>query len=343
MIACSTKLKLRRHKNNPIIAPDPRHKWESLVTTNPGVWRDSDSGKIMMLYRAAGCDVEHVVRLALATSTDGYNFERYSEPVVSPSKDGFDAGCIEDPRIVKFGDCYMITYATRPFPPGEYWLSTRTRYRPPVVPASFPYALRTNSTSTGLLITRDFKSFIRAGRLTDPTVDDRDVILFPEKIGGKLFMLHRPMEWVGNGFGTVYPGIWIAHGDDLLKMRSSQLLVSAKYDWETKVGGNTPPIRTDEGWLTLFHAVGPDAKYRLGALLLDLDDPTRVLHRTPHWILQPELDYELEGPYRGCVFPCGKIVMEGTLFVYYGGADKYVALATCPLEMLIDHLLTCPA
>jgi predicted GH43/DUF377 family glycosyl hydrolase len=120
-------------------------------------------------------------------------------------------------------------------------------------------------------------------------------------------------------------------------------LASAKYDWETKLGGNTPPIRTDEGWLTLYHAVGPDARYRLGAMLLDTHDPTIVRHRTPDWLLQPELDYEIEGPYRGCVFPCGKVVIDGTLFVYYGAADKYVALATCPIASLIDYMLTCPS
>jgi beta-1,2-mannobiose phosphorylase / 1,2-beta-oligomannan phosphorylase len=336
-------MKLTRYDRNPILAPDPTHEWESLVTTNPGAWYDAAQKRVLMLYRAAGNDSEHVVRLALATSNDGYHFERPEEPVFCPSQDGFDAGCVEDPRIVRMGDTYFITYAARPYPPGEYWLSCRSRYRPPVVPRDYPYAFRTNATSSGLLITRDFRSFIRAGRLTDPTVDDRDVILFPEKIGGKFFMLHRPMEWVGNGYGTQYPGIWIAHGDDLLEMRHSKLLASAKYDWETKLGGNTPPIRTDEGWLTIFHSVGPDAHYRLGAMLLDIHDPTVVRHRTPDWILQPEMDYELEGPYRGCVFPCGKVVIDETLFVYYGAADKYVALATCPLATIVDHLLTCPS
>lgn len=335
-------MNLLRHENNPIIAPDSRHSWESLATTNPGAWYDTCKNEVVMLYRAAGNDAEHVVRLAMAKSKDGIHFERQDEPAFSPSKDGFDAGCVEDPRIIKFDDCYLVTYATRPFPPGEYWLSPRTRYRPPVVPVHYPYALRTNSTSSGLLVTRDFREFIRAGRLTDPTVDDRDVILFPEKIHGKFFMLHRPMEWVGNGYGTLYPSIWIASGDDLLKLGNSQLLLSGKYEWETKIGGSTPPIYTDEGWLALYHAVGPDAHYRVGAFLLDKDDPTRVLHRTPHWLLQPERDYELDGPYRGCVFPCGKLVIDETLFVYYGGADKYVALATCPLAALIDHLLTCP-
>ncbi len=95
--------------------------------------------------------------------------------------------------------------------------------------------------------------------------------------------------------------------------------------------------------MIIYHAVGEDQHYRLGAMLLDLEDPGRVLHRTPDWILQPEAGYELDGPYCGCVFPCGKVVIDGTLFVYYGAADKYVAVATCDLQELLEHLRTCPA
>ena len=103
-----------------------------------------------------------------------------------------------------------------------------------------------------------------------------------------------------------------------------------------------PTNPADHGWLTIYHAVGRDKSYRLGALLLDLDDPAKVLHRTPDWIMQPEEPYEIDGYYKGCVFPCGKVVIDGTLFVYYGAADKYVAVATCSLDELLDHLLSCP-
>jgi len=155
-------------------------------------------------------------------------------------------------------------------------------------------------------------------------------------------MLHRPMEWVDADHGMEYPAIWIATGDDLLHMADSRPLAKARFDWECKVGGNTPPIKTLHGWLTLYHAVGLDEYYRLGALLLDRADPAQVTHRTPYWILQPETEYELAGPYHGGIFPCGKVVLDDTLFVYYGSADKYVALATCSLTELLDHLLTCP-
>jgi len=201
-----------------------------------------------------------------------------------------------------------------------------------------------NATSTGLLLTKDFKTYIRTGRITDPLLDDRDVILFPEKIDGKYIMMHRPLEWVGDEYGTKSPAIWISAADDLLGFRKSKLLATAKYGWECgKIGINTPPVKTKHGWLTIYHAVGSDKHYRLGALLLDLKDPSKILHRTTDWIMQPEEDYEINGYYRGCVFPCGKVVIDGTLFVYYGAADKYVALATCRLDELLDYLLSCPA
>lgn len=98
-------------------------------------------------------------------------------------------------------------------------------------------------------------------------------------------------------------------------------------------------MRTRLGWRTLYHAVGPDKKYRLGALILDPNDPTRVTHRTRDWLEQP---YELNGFYPGAWFPCRKVVIDGTLLVYYGGADKYVGVATCPLQDLLSYWRDCP-
>ena len=95
--------------------------------------------------------------------------------------------------------------------------------------------------------------------------------------------------------------------------------------------------------ITLYHAVGEDGYYRLGALLLDVDDPFKVTHRTRDWIYQPEADYEIDGYYKGVVFPCGNVIKDGTLFVYYGGADKHCCVATCELAELMDYLLNCPA
>jgi len=284
------------------------------------------------------------VHFGLALSRNGFDFERVSkQPVFSPSFDGFDAGCVEDPRIVRMGQWFYITYAVRPFPPGEYWKpKVQQRYQRPTCPEDFPWTLRQNATTTGLALTRDFKTWIRAGRLTSPLVDDRDVILFPEKVGGKYVMLHRPMNWVGPDYGTESPAMWISSGDDLLSMNNATLLATAEFEWERKIGGNTPPIRTPHGWMTLYHAVGPDQQYRLGAMLLDLENPSIVRYRTRRWIFQPEEAYEREGYYKGVCFPCGCCVIDGTLFVYYGGADKYVGVATCAFHELMEELLRCP-
>ncbi len=340
------RFQLHRFEGNPILSPNPDNAWEALVTTNPGAWVDPETNDVCLLYRAAGNDPQHRVVLGMARSKDGFNFERCSDqPVFGPSADGFDAGCVEDPRIVQIEDCYYITYAARATSPGQYWIMPESRrdWVADKLPEDVPWCIRENHTSTGLAITRDFKTFIRAGRMTSASVDDRDVIIFPEKIGGKYYMMHRPMQWAGEAYGTDSPTMWISSGTDLLDMGSSKILIKSKYDWETKLGGNTPPIRTKHGWLTLYHAVGPDQHYRLGALLLDLEDPTVVRHRTPHWIMQPEKDYETQGFYNGCIFPCGKVVRDGKLLVYYGAGDTYVGVASCNLEALLNHMLNCPA
>jgi len=113
-------MKLNKFKGNPILNPNPENDWDSLVVCNPGVYYDN--GKFHMLYRAAGNDKDHVIRFGYATSDDGFHFERVSDqPVLGPSEEGPDSGCIEDARIIKLDDYYYVTYAFRPFPPGQYW------------------------------------------------------------------------------------------------------------------------------------------------------------------------------------------------------------------------------
>ncbi len=252
-------MKLKKFEGNPILSPLDSNDWESLVTCNPGVVYDN--GTFYMLYRAAGNDAEHVIRLGLATSKDGFHFERVSDvPVFGPSEDGPDSGCVEDPRIVKYDTEYYITYAYRPYAPGQYWNFSHDEVLLPDCGSDAPMALRKNLGNTGLAVTTDFREFKRLGRLTSPVLDDRDVILFPEKV--------------------------------------------------------------------------------LGALLLDLENPLHILAKTPQPILEPELDFETSGLYNGCVFPTGNVIVDGELFVYYGSADKYVCVATCAVDELLDYLLS---
>jgi len=332
-------MKLKRYENNPILAPNPANEWENLVTTNPTAWYDLEDKEVKLIYRAAGNDSQHNIHIGLAVSKNGYDFTRQGDtPIFSPVKDA-NIGSIEDPRIVKMDNLFYITFAYRPFAPGKYWIDPdKQEYTPPVFCSGFPRLIRENLSGTGLIISPDLKQFTYVGNLTNPAYDDRDVILFPEKIGGKYVTLHRPMEWSGKQYGTEHPSMWIAFSDDLLEWKELKLLAKGKYDWESKIGGSTPPIKTERGWLVLYHAVGEDSYYRLGAMLLDLENPLKVLHRTKDWLLEPKEPYETEGLYNGVVFPCGNIVIDNTLFVYYGGADKYVCLATCPLDELLDYL-----
>ena len=234
-------VKLQRYEGNPILSPNPANEWESLAVFNPAAWYDQDKKQVLLLYRAAESGPEYKCYFGLAVSNDGYNFERVSDqPAFSPSIDGFDASTVQDPRMVKMGEYYYITYACRFFPFGQFWMPEETRYKAPECPPDFPRIFRRNATSTGLLLTKDFKRYIRAGRLTNPVLDDRDVVLFPEKINGKYVMMHRPLEWVGAKYGTKHPAIWVSMADDLLGFRESQFLIKANSDWECgKIGINT--------------------------------------------------------------------------------------------------------
>jgi beta-1,2-mannobiose phosphorylase / 1,2-beta-oligomannan phosphorylase len=334
-------MKLIKCEKNPILSPLEKNYWENLVVCNPGAWYED--GKFYLLYRAAGDDEDHIIRFGLAISDDGINFQRVSDkPVFEPSIDGPDRGGVEDARIVKFGKEYYITYAYRPFPPGRYWTFPHDVVALPDVGEDAPVVFRKNIANSGLALTKDFMTWQRFGRITQTNLDDRDVILFPEKINGKFAMLHRPKQWIGKEYGTNYPAIWITFSDDLMVWNGqSQLLLAGREGtWEEKIGGSTPPLKTKDGWLLIYHGVEKGGKgyYRVGVALLDLDDPTKVIARCEDWIMEPEHEYELNGFYKGCVFPTGNVIVDDILYVYYGAADKYVGLATCLVSELLNYI-----
>ena len=331
-------MKLQKHSENPILRPHPSHPWENLVVCNPGVIYDN--GLFHMLYRSAGNDAEHVIHFGLATSTDGIHFQRHGDqPILSPSEDGPDAGCIEDPRIVKLDGHFYITYAYRAYKPRQYWLQKNNAAFSPDDP-TLPPLFGLNMTASGLLLSDDLRSFRRLGRITRPDVDDRDVILFPEKIDGRYVMLHRPMQWVGPDFGTRHPAIWISFSDDLLTWSESTLLAKGVFDWENKIGGSTPPIRTPHGWFVIYHAVDSQGIYRVGVMMLDTDDPTKVIARTPEPVMEPEEEFEWNGLYpHGVVFPTANVVVDGVLYVYYGCADQTIGVATADFSALVEYVM----
>lgn len=326
-------MKLEKYQGNPILKPHPEHSWENFSVCNPGVWYEN--GVFYMLYRAAGDDPSHPIFFGLATSSDGFQFERVSEdPVLGPSLDGPDAGCIEDPRIIKIGEWFYITYAYRPFRPGQYWLNPEGLAYMPKGPLESPRLVKENLTNTGLLMSKDLRTFHRLGRITEPNSDNRDVVIFPETVDGKYVLLHRKKELPG----TDYPGIWLSYMENLLDYNDGHLLAKNEYWWETKLGASCPPIKTDAGWFLIFHGVCEQGVYRAGAMLLDLSDPSKIIARTPEPILAPEHDYECNGIWSECVFPCGNVVADGKLFVYYGAADKHIGVATCNFDRLVEYL-----
>lgn len=327
--------KLTKCIENPILKPGV-NQWEELCVLNPAVIYNEEDQLFYMVYRAAGNDKTHIIHVGIATSKDGIHFKRESDfPLLSGDPNGIDAGGIEDPRLIKMGDYFYMTYASRPFPPGQYWREDKGYYG--FKPSHGPKVLVYNNTLTHLAISKDLRNWKKLGPITDPHFDDRDVILFPETINGKFYMLSRGMERCGEGYSNEKPAIWLSSSDDLLAWDNYKLLMSGVEEWESeKIGGSTPPIRTKDGWLLLYHGVSSvDHSYRVGAVLIDINDPSKILCRTKHFIMEPEAKFETDGYYNGCVFPTGIVNKDGELFIYYGAGDKVICLATCKLDELL--------
>lgn len=333
------EFKFVRYEGNPVLKPKSENQWENLCVLNPAVVFDDKTNKFVMVYRAGGDEIKHNIRLGLATSDDGYNFVRRSDkPIFDIDEDDADGGCVEDPRIVNIDGIYYMTYASRAYAPGRYWLPYEQRVeeakgwmRPHA--DSEPWFLRTNETISYLAATTDFVKYKRLGRITDAREDDRDVVIFPRKINGKFYMISRPVI-------NEDRSMWISSSDDLMEWPTREKLYSGVEEWESgRVGAGCPPIETKDGWLLIYHGVNKnDGCYRVGLMLLDKDDPRKILAKTKKFVLEPETDYEKSGLYKGCVFPTGVVVKDGIMYVYYGCADKYVSLVTAKLDDALEYL-----
>lgn len=332
------ELHFKRYAGNPVLRPNPDNPWENLCVLNPAVVYDETMQKFVMVYRAGGDEIEHHIRLGLATSDDGFHFERFSDkPIFDVDENDADGGCVEDPRIVLIDGVYYMTYASRAYAPGRYWLPVEERraeatWMTPHADSE-PWFLRTNETLSYLAATKDFVHYKRLGRITDAREDDRDVVLFPRKIHGKFYLITRPVI-------NEDRSMWISESDDLMAWPTRTKLYSGTEDWESgRIGAGCPPIETEDGWLLIYHGVNAaDQCYRVGLMLLDKDDPTKILARTRKFVLEPKEPYETDGLYAGCVFPTGAVVRDGILYVYYGCADKYVAVVTETMEHVLDCL-----
>jgi beta-1,2-mannobiose phosphorylase / 1,2-beta-oligomannan phosphorylase len=306
---------MARFEGNPIISPIEGHPWESKYTFNVGAILAADN--VHILYRAMGDDDTSV--LGYASSTDGLHIdERLPEPVYIPREQcelkhqpGF-SGC-EDPRLTIIGDTIYMCY------------TAYDGINPPRIALTnikvSDFVAHTWNWSTPKLISA-------------PGMDNKDSCIVSEKIDNKYVVFHRlpPCIWVDFVTDLEF--------DDNHWLGGHPLMTPRVNSWDNlKIGLDGPPEKTQDGWLLLYHGVSKeDLKYRMGAALLDLDNPLKILARLHNPILEPLTWYENEGYRKGTVFSCGQVIKDDVLFIYYGGADKYTGVATTPLKTILDAL-----
>jgi predicted GH43/DUF377 family glycosyl hydrolase len=335
----NSSIALRRVTDEPLLVPRPSITWERGAVLNSAVWEEN--GKTYLFYRAIDHDTgwtqenpvggRYYTSVGLAVSEDGLHFERQDTPIIPF---GFMGGKSEaqDCRIVKIDGVYYLTYCL--------------------------YDKDIGLPSPGYSVSTDLIHWEHKGELV-PFAEygyNKNATLFPGKIGGRFALLHRPeaapyrhlpresFDWrtwsrapIENE--TDLPGVTLSFSTDLRNWTDSQVVIRPRRGaWDNvKVGPGAPPIRTPQGWLNVYHAVDQDHTYRLGLALHDLDDPSIILKRQDQWILQPERDWERHGDVDGAIFTCGAILREdGTLRVYYAGADTMIGLAEAPMDEFLN-------
>jgi len=251
-----------------------------------------------------------VSHLRIARSEDGISFRIEDKPFIYPCI-GYESLGVEDARISKIEDTYYINYT----------------------------AVSGDGFCTMLAETRDFKEVIRKGIIFPPL--NKDVAIFEEKIKEKYIALHRPHnQWFGR------PSVWYAESFDLINWGNHKCLIRpGDDDYENvKIGGGCAPIKTKEGWLEIYHSVGDSGKpgteiYYLNLLLLDLDEPWKVIKRSSSPVMAPEKNYEKRGFVNNVIFTNGMIVKpDGSVDIYYGACDETICLAQTSVNELLNML-----
>ncbi|MCP4399183.1 MAG: glycosidase [bacterium] len=253
------------------------------------------------IHGPSGSYLTSLSHLRVARSSDGIHFDIEETPALFP-KNIYEIYGIEDPRISCIAGQYYINYT----------------------------AVSCFGTATALASTRDFVSFQRHGVILAP--DNKDVTIFPEKIRGKYYALHRPST---SALGR--PEIWIAESPDLICWGNHRHVMGLRDTaWDSaRIGASAVPFRTEQGWLEIYHGADKNHRYCLGAVLLSEDEPWNVIARSRQAILEPEVDYELEGFFGNVVFSCGVLYEDGLVKIYYGASDTSTAYA----EISIDDIL----
>ncbi len=297
---------LKKYENNPVMSPD-KMPIDVLYTFNPGAIKHN--GEYILMMDVTTLDDIH--RLWIARSKDGVNFTPDPEPVKMPPVDPFHPEMnTYDPRITKFGDEYIIIYASD---------------------------LEQNDARLGIMKTKDFETFERI--TTGSELGNRNGALFPEKHNGLYFRLDRPF---GNEQDPC--SMWMSFSPDLVYWGNSRPVYYKGKPFLDghKMGAGAVPIKTDKGWLEIYHTVSTTCNgfiYRLKAALLDLDEPWKIIGHSD-FILWPEYEYEMKGRVMNVVFTCNAIPEpDGTVKIYYGAADTNIGLATGKIDELVDLCL----
>jgi predicted GH43/DUF377 family glycosyl hydrolase len=332
----SAAIKLRRVSSEPILRPRPSVSWERGACLNSAVLHED--GLWHLLYRAIDHEPgwrqgkgsgPYNTSVGLATSRDGIHFERREEPVIPFGFFGPNTEA-QDCRVVKIDGVYHLTYCL--------------------------YDKKRGLPTTGCSLSRDLVHWEHLGELT-PFAEfgfNKNAALFPEKIGGRYCLLHRPESaahlqlpinrfnwrtWSRGEFvgPEQWPGVTISFSEDLKAWTDTEVVLAPRADcWDSvKTGAGAPPIRTEVGWLNVYHGVDDRHVYRLGLALHDLDDPTVILRRQEECILEPELEWECHGDVDGAIFTCGAVLRDGMLRVYYAGADTVIGLAEADVSSFL--------
>ena len=329
--AYKPSLRLERAENNPVLSPDPANWWESEAVFNPAAF--VHGGKVHLLYRAIGQD--GVSRIGYAHSDDGVHFTRSSSPAYDPSPASLERarrgarkyaplsydtvthgsgggwGGTEDPRAVVIDGHVCMTFTSF-----EGWSNVR------MMLSFLPLA----ELEQGLF------NWERGIYLSPPGEVQKNWVLFPEKIRGRYGILHNLEPEIQIAY--IQPG----DANDSAYIRSRFERAQRPKAWDSRLrGAGAPPLRTKDGWLLFYHAIDEREphKYKVGAMLLDLKNPKKILHRSKEPVLEPDEWYENDWK-PGVVYVSGAVIVGEDLLVYYGGGDKYVAAARANLD---DFLL----